>query len=59
MKLYLKIITSALFIIVWLGFIGPACISGTTELAIGWILFTVLIIPLFIFHFIGKKKKVS
>jgi regulator of protease activity HflC (stomatin/prohibitin superfamily) len=45
-KLYFKIIFSIIFLIFWLGLIGPFCISNNTEFIIGYGLISIFLVPI-------------
>lgn len=47
MKLYFKFVSFVIFLFIWFGFVGPHCISGNTELAIGYSIITLILIPIY------------
>jgi hypothetical protein len=45
-------------LIAWFGFIGPFCISiAATPLVVGWIVATIVLLPLFVKMIVGFAKK--
>ena len=45
MRMYFKFVSFIVFLFIWFGFVGPHCISGNTEFAIGYSIITLILIP--------------
>lgn len=51
---YYKLMALIVFLVCWVGFVGPYCISGATEFVLGYIFVSIIIIP-FIIKFIKRS----
>jgi hypothetical protein len=52
--MYFKFVSFIVFLFIWFGFVGPHCISGNTEFAIGYSIITLILIP-FTFKLFKKE----
>jgi hypothetical protein len=55
-KIYFKYVSILISLIIWIGFIGPFCISGATELVIGYLVLSIVSVP-FVYKIIKPKSK--
>lgn len=55
MGLYFKIMFYLLAVMFWIGVAGPFCISNSTPLVLGYIVASIVLVPLSIKFFRGKK----
>lgn len=57
MKLFYKLISFLSFVFIWLGFVGPYCISGDTIFVVSYVFLTVFILPYVIYKIFEKELK--